>query len=173
MSAHLAAKTMWLGCIRTEIAQLRLYGELKKQYAQTYYEVAKNNRSFREDMRTLLSVLGIGPDTAAAVLAEIVAISYFRSPEKLVKWAGLAPKVKQSGHRKRVTGKIHKGGNKYLRRALTLACIHIYARGDKLHPVYRFIKAKYEEKGSYWLVICAGARKLLTILWYLLKHRRT
>ncbi|MHA1253727.1 MAG: transposase [Candidatus Helarchaeota archaeon] len=39
-------------------------------------------------------------------------IGYFPSPKKLVKWAGLAPRVYQSGHKKKITGKIHKGGNK-------------------------------------------------------------
>jgi len=78
--------------------------------------------------------------------------------------------VQQSGHRKHITGKLHKGGNKYLRRALTLVCTYIYARGDVTHPLYQFIKGKYETTKKYWLAICAGARKLLTILWYLLSR---
>ncbi|MFX1537145.1 MAG: hypothetical protein ACFFDI_23285 [Promethearchaeota archaeon] len=37
------------------------------------------------------------------------------------------------------------------------------------HPIYHFIKAKYQQTGQYWLAICAGARKILTVLWYLLQ----
>lgn len=61
-------------------------------------------------------------------------------------------------------GRIYRGGNRYVRRALTLACTNIYARGDESYPIYQFTKGKYETKGAYWLAICAGARKLLSIL---------
>ncbi len=125
-------------------------------------------------MKLLLSIPGIGPDTAAVILAEIVDISYFPKPAKLVKWAGLAPWVFQSGHRKRITGKIHKGGNKYLRRALTLACQNIHAKGDKSNHLWNFIKSKYQnpKRDSFWRAICTAARKLLIIIWYMLKRNQ-
>ena len=159
--------------LQTELAQLQLFETLAQQHRLTYYVIAKENPRFRRQLGQLLSVPGIGPDTAAIILAEVVDISYFASPAKLAKWAGLAPRVFQSGHRKKVTGRIHKGGNKYVRRALALACTNIYSRGDETHPIYRFIKGKYEAKGAYWLAICAGARKLLSILWILLKYDRS
>ena len=120
-------------------------------------------------MRILLSIPGVGPDTAAVILAELVDVSYFKTPGKLAKWAGLAPRVYQSGHRKNITGKLHKGGNKFLRRACVLACQNIFAKGTMDNPIHAFMKAKKEGKGTYWLALCAGARKLLTIIWYLLK----
>jgi transposase len=156
--------------ISTDVAQLRLFQTLLAQQRLTNYLVVKDTPELQAPLRILLSVPGIGPDTAFCILAELVDIHYFPAPEKLAKWAGLAPRVHQSGHRKHVTGKLHKGGNKYLRRALTLACTAIYARGDTTHPIQQFIKAKYEQTQKYWLAICAGARKLLTILWYLLRR---
>ena len=41
----------------------------------------------------------------------------------------------------------------------------------KIYPVlfYRLEKGILTGKGTYWLALCAGARKLLTIIWYLLK----
>ena len=69
-------------------------------------------------------------------------------------------------------GKIHKGGNKHIRRALTLACTNIYARGDITNPIHTFIKKKYEQKDIYWLAICAGSRKLLSIMWLLLNYQK-
>lgn len=156
--------------VSTDVAQLRLLQTLLTQHRLTNYAVAKATPELQQQLRILLSVPGIGPDTAFCILAEIADIVYFPAPQKLVKWAGLAPRVHQSGHRKHITGKLHKGGNKYLRRALTLVCTHLYARGDATHPIYQFIKAKYESTKKYWLAICAGARKLLTILWYLLRR---
>lgn len=168
LRAHLTP--LEIQVISTDVAQLRLLRTLLAQHRLTNYAVVKHNLELGLQLRILLSVPGIGPDTAFCILAEIVDINYFPTPEKLAKWAGLAPRVHQSGHRKHVTGKLHKGGNKYLRRALTLVCTNIYARGDPTHPIYQFIKAKYEATKKYWLAICAGARKLLTILWYLF-HR--
>lgn len=156
--------------LKIELLQLRLNENIAEQQRLIYLQLAKDDIIFQRNMKILMSIQGIGKDTAAILLAEIVDIDYFPSASKLVKWAGLAPRVNQSGHRKRITGKIHKGGNKYIRRALTLACSNIYARGDKSHPIYLFIKRKKDQKDTYWLAICAGARKLLMIIWSLLKR---
>jgi transposase len=160
--------------LRTDVAQLIMLENLSDQLRLVYVQVAQANEAFRAMMKLLMSIPGVGPDTAAEVLAELVDISYFQTPAKLVKWAGLAPRVHQSGHRKRVTGKIYKGGNKYLRRALTLACQNIYAKGNNTNPLWNFIKSKYQnpKQDPFRRAICAGARKLLTIIWFLLKRNQ-
>lgn len=157
----------------TEIAQIRFNMNLIEQLRLVYVAFAKQHAEFSKDMDLLLSIPGIGNDTAAAILAEVIDIKLFSKPERLVKWAGLAPRVIQSGHRKKVTGKIHKGGNKHLRRALTLACTNIYSKGKVTNPIHEFIKKKYHQKGPYWLAICAGARKLLTVVWILLTNQKS
>jgi transposase len=154
-----------------EIAQLQVFQTLQNQNRQAYYALANQNPQFQRNFEILLSIPGVGPDTAAAVLAEVVDVSFFKRPQQLAKFAGLAPRVIQSGKKKHVTGKIHKGGNRFLRRALTLACTNIFARGDKNHPFYVFIRNKYQEKSAYWLAICAGARKLANLIWYLLQRQ--
>lgn len=141
---------------------------MQEQHRVINYQFAKDHPQVPKTLKILLSVQDIDPDTAFILLGELVDIRYFATPEKLVKWAGLVPKVHQSGQNKHKTGKIHKGGNKYVRRALTLACSNIYARGDSNHPIYRLVKAKYHQTDKYWLGVCVGARKLLTILWLLL-----
>ncbi|MHA1381667.1 MAG: IS110 family transposase [Candidatus Helarchaeota archaeon] len=152
-----------------DVMQLRLLDLAMERQRMAYYTLAKKNTNFRRLMELLLTIPGVGSDTAATILAEIADISYFKSSSKLAKWAGLAPKVYQSGHRKHITGKIHKGGNKFLRRALVLACQNIYAKGTPKNPLYRFIRSKKEQKDSYWLALCAGARKLLVLIWHMLK----
>ena len=152
-----------------DVMQLRLLDIAMDRQRMAYYILAKKNPNFRRSMKLLLTIPGVGPDTAATILAEIADISYFKRPSKLVKWAGLAPRVYQSGHRKHVTGKIHKGGNKYLRRALVLACQNMYAKGSTENPLHGFIHSKKDKKDSYWLAICAGARKLLVLIWHMLK----
>jgi len=160
--------------LRTDVTRLLMLKSLSDQLRLVYVKVATSNPVFRAMMKLLLSIPGVGPDTAAVILAEIVDISYFPAPAKLVKWAGLAPRVYQSGHRKRVTGKIHKGGNKYLRRALTLACQNIHSKGNASNQLWNFIKSKYQnpKQDSFWRAICAAARKLLVIIWFMLKQNQ-
>lgn len=65
----------------------------------------------------LTSIPGIGPLLGAAILSEIRDISSFSSADNLLSYAGLNPRVKQSGETK--FGGIHmsKRGSPYLRRA--------------------------------------------------------
>ena len=153
-----------------DIIQLHFLSIIEKKQELTYYIIAKNNKKFRKQIGLLLTIPGVGTNTAVAIMAEIADVSYFPSPRKLVKWAGLAPKVYQSGHKKHITGKIHKGGNKYLRRAVVLACQNIYAKGKKTNPIKKYMLKIKERTDNYWKAICAGARKLLTIIWYMLKR---
>ena len=157
----------------TDLTQIALMQQLVQHQRLTYVALARENADVCLQLKQLLSVVGIGPDSASQILAEIVDISYFPHPKNLVKWAGLAPRVNQSGHRKRITGRLHKGGNKHLRRALTLCCTNIYARGNWGHPLYRFMKAHYDKTGNYWAAICAGARKLLVVIWHILSAGET
>ena len=159
----------------TEISQIRVNKLLQEQQQLIYIEFAKNNEEFRKHMELLLSIPGVGPDTAAIVLAEIADISYFDNPSSLVKWAGLAPRVFQSGHKKNITGRIHKGGNKHLRRALVLSAKNIYDRtkSNPLHMLMREKKAVKEArtgKKAYWYALCIGGRKLLVSIYYMLKN---
>jgi len=52
-------------------------------------------------MKNLLSRPGVGPFSAAIIMAKIAIIGYLSSPKKLVKWAEQASMVFQSGHKKK------------------------------------------------------------------------
>jgi hypothetical protein len=54
-----------------------------------------------------------------------------------------------------------------LTRAVVLACQNIYARVDVGNPLHVFARRKKEEKDVYWLALCAAARKLLVMVWYM------
>ena len=156
-----------------EVMQLQLLEIAKDRQRMAYYAMARKNKEFLKQMKLLLTIAGVGPDSAATIVAEIADVSYFSSPNKLAKWAGLAPRVYQSGHRKHVTGRIHKGGNKFLRRAVVLACQNIYAKGNESNPLKKFMLEKKKSTDSYWKAICAGARKLLVMIWHMLKKGMT
>ncbi|MBS3742587.1 MAG: IS110 family transposase [Candidatus Cloacimonetes bacterium] len=130
--------------------------------------------SFKTNLELLLSVPGVGIDTALTILVEMVDIGFFWNSKGLARWAGLAPNVKQSGYRKRKNGHIYKGGNKWLRTAVWLAAKSCYIHlKESDEPIGSFIKRLYKERNKHFLVaVTAGARKLLTYIYYVLKGQK-
>ena len=70
-------------------------------------QIALNDKRARK----LMNVAGISAIIATAVLASIGDINRFRSPENLASYFGLTPRVRQSGDRGPVHGRISKQGN--------------------------------------------------------------
>ena len=137
---------------------------------------AKEHPDFLKNLHLLLTVPGIGVRTAVLILAEIVDVRYFSDAGKLARWAGLTPKVIQSGHRKRATGKLNKAGNKYLRRACWIAANGEYMKYGKSqregHPIGEYIAHLIVDRHKSWKkAVTAGARKLLTLIHHLLENQ--
>jgi transposase len=73
------------------------------------------------DYELLQSIVGIGPQIAVSILAEIGDINRFPSSKQLIAFAGFDPKQKQSGTSLNRTGRLTKRGSPELRRVLFLA----------------------------------------------------
>jgi transposase len=69
----------------------------------------------------LQSIPGIGPVTATTLIAEIGDITRFKDAEALVAYAGLDPRVRQSGRTLQRNTHLTKRGSPYLRRVLYIA----------------------------------------------------
>jgi transposase len=128
---------------------------------------AKNHPQYKKNLQLLLSIPSIGLQTAVIILAEIVDITLFPTVKKLTKWTGLVPRTNKSGFKKRGSGKIYKGGNHYLRRAVWLAAQSEYRFGElPSHPVGQLIRRLYVQKQrTYKKAVTAGAHKLLRIVY--------
>ena len=72
-------------------------------------------------MRKLMAVAGISSVIATAVIASIGDISRFATPGKLASYFGLTPRVRQSGAREAIHGRITKQGNATARTMLVEA----------------------------------------------------
>jgi hypothetical protein len=132
---------------------------------------AKQHPSFLDDLKLLTTFTGIGQRTALAILAEIVNIEYFLTAAKLSKWTGIVPGTKQSGYRKRVNGKIYKGGNKYLRRAVWLVAQCCF--GMSQNVIKQFIQHLIVDKQKPKMkAITAGAHKVLVIIHAMLSRKQ-
>jgi transposase len=83
-----------------------------------------------------LSIKGIGPALAAAILGEVDDIRRFDTPAKLVAFAGLDPSVHQSGQFAAGHAALSKRGSPSLRRALRLAAHPARQRNPDLPGAY-------------------------------------
>lgn len=70
-----------------------------------------------EQVRRLMSIPGIGPITATALLAAVGEATTFRHGREMAAWLGLAPRQHSTGGREQLLG-ISKRGDKYVRSLL-------------------------------------------------------
>jgi transposase len=153
-----AADLLVLGVALRQIAQLD--AEVKK----IEEEVTKRGRSLK-GLRRLLQVHGLNLLSAISLLAEVGDIALFDTSKQLVSYAGLATSTRQSSETVR-RGGITKRGRKRLRTVCIQAVLAMVNRADT--PLMSFYRKKKREKGA-GKAICATARKLLTIIFVLLK----
>jgi transposase len=113
----------------------------------------------------LTSVPGVGIYSALLLLAEIGEIDRFPSGKQLCSYAGLVPRVHQSGNVE-YYGRITKQGSRWLRWILVQAA-HTTVRTPNV--IQRFYRKLARQKGSK-VAIVAAARKLLTYIYQMLKQ---
>lgn len=106
----------------------------------------------------LASIPGIGPTITATLIAEIGDVRRFPSGKALVAYAGLDPRVRQSGVSLNKNTHLTKRGSPYLRRAVYIAASIAQRHHEEL-KIY-FQKKRNEGKG-YKEATIATARKLL------------
>lgn len=117
----------------------------------------------------LLSVPGIGDNLAPIILTEIGDINNFDKPSKLIAFAGTDPSENQSGNKLSSNDKTSKRGSPYLRHAIYTASLVAISNEPELRAYYD----KKISEGKHHFVALAGiSRKLLTIIYYILKENR-
>jgi transposase len=119
-----------------------------------------------ERARLLATVPGIGPLLSLTFAAEIGEVSRFSGPGKLVGYAGLAPRVSQSGERS-ATGALSKAGSRTLRWAAVEAANQAWRPSNPWHSHYLRVSARHGKNPAK----SAVARKLLIAAWHMLSRR--
>jgi transposase len=113
--------------------------------------------------KLLTSVPGIGPLTALTILAEIGDIRRFSSADKLVSFAGLAPRVRSSGGKTHTGGITHQGPST-LRWVLVEATHWAVRKPGRLQD--RYLKLRRGKHPSVAITACA--RELLVAIYKML-----
>ncbi|WP_313996962.1 IS110 family transposase [uncultured Paenibacillus sp.] len=111
----------------------------------------------------LLSIPGIGPVSAALIIAEIGDISRFEVESKLAKYAGLTWRTKQSGNFRAEETFMTKTGNVYLRRGLMIAAQSMVNHNDEYNDYYQR-KFKEATRHAHKRALSLTARKLVRLV---------
>lgn len=114
-----------------------------------------------EDARLIMSIPGVGPIVAACVVAQVGDIKRFSSAAKLCSYAGLVPRVHQSGMSRR-SGGITRTGRRSLRWAMGLAAMS----SSRVDGPVKLFKEKLCERRPRAVAMTACARKILALVWH-------
>ena len=112
-----------------------------------------------------------GIDIFSAMListTEIVDITRFSTPWKLVSYAGLSPSTRESSGKIK-TGRITKQGSPLLRWILVQCSLSAISRHD--HHMRTFYERIKQRKG-HGKAIVATAKEMLVIIWYMLTRHQ-
>ena len=113
----------------------------------------------------ILSIPGMGVNSAAVILAEIGDFSNFSSPDKILAYAGCSPSTYQSGKLTNCYAHMEKRGSRYLRHALYNATKYVCY----WNPVFAEYLAKKRAEGKHYNVALSHAMKKLVRLIYALQ----
>jgi transposase len=147
-----------------------ILSEVLNELADIERRIARVNREIEavaarsDTARRLMSIPGIGPLTATALLAAAGSGRQFRKARDLAAWLGLVPREYSTGGKTTLLG-ISKRGNKYLRRMMihgARSCVvHLDRSRDRLGPWLDALEARMHRNK----VTVALAAKIARIVW--------
>jgi transposase len=117
----------------------------------------------------LTTIDGIGPTTAARLIAELGDPAHFRTPAALAAYVGVIPGLKQSGKQKQTRAGLTPLGNARLRAALWMPTLTAVRKNPWLRAYYEQLRAR-GKLPKVALVACM--HKLLFAVYSVAKHRR-
>lgn len=114
----------------------------------------------------IASIKGLGPLTAAKLLAEIRHIADFDNPQQLVAFAGLNPRQHRSGSSVKGHSRISKVGSSAIRAALFMPAVCAKNTNPVMQPLVQRLTQRGHCKMS---IVVAVMRKLLHLIFAILK----
>lgn len=122
------------------------------------------------EVGTLLTTIsGIGPQTAARLIAELGNPARFDTPEALAAYVGVVPGLKQSGKRRPASAGISPIGNARLRTKLWMPTLTAVRLNPWLRAFYEGLRARGKLPK---VALVAAMRKLLHAIYSVAKNRK-
>ncbi len=139
-----------------------MYEYLTRQIARINRTVVRlcHEKKYRQGIRLLSTVPGIGTLTAIELLVELQDITRFKSAEEIASYIGLTPSEYSTGERTR-QGRITRCGNKRVRTYLVESTWVLITKDP-------YLRAKYLRLKS----LRGGRRAIIAVAWKLLIRLR-
>jgi transposase len=142
------------------------YDALAKALGEIDAEVERDLDPFRDSVRLLRTVPGVGELAARAIVAEIGSdMRRFPTAAHLVSWAGLCPRNDESAGKRRST-RLRKGAP-WLKTALVQCA---WAASRKKDGYLRAQFQRLRQRRGPKKAVCAVAASMLTAIWHMLRH---
>jgi transposase len=143
-------------------------------YLQSQIEAARRqiqehiqaHPELKEQARLLCSIPGIGEVTAAVILAEIGDVKHFQSARQVAAFAGLVPRLRESGSSVRGKPRLSKVGSPRLRKCLYFPAMTALRWNPLIQALGQRLLAQGKPK---MLILGAAMRKLLHLAYGVLK----
>jgi transposase len=119
-----------------------------------------------QDTRRLMTIPGVDVNVAMSITAAVGDFSRFAEPNKLVRYVGLNPRVKQSGDQPAAHGRIAKQGRAHARGMLVEAAWVAVKTPGPLRAFFDRVRAR---RGMQ-IAVVATARKLAVLCWHMITN---
>lgn len=151
--------------IKTSIKQLE---KSIQSLEKAILELIEADPVLAANRELLCSIDGVGPTTAAIILAELPPVKQFKACSQAAAYAGLSPRQFSSGSSVQAKTCLCKTGNRYLRQAFYFPAVV----GLTHNPLLRAKAQRMEAAGKTKMcIIGALMHKLLRIAYGVLKHQ--
>ena len=160
-SVSIVSSTLYDELIRVEAASLGAALGARERVGRRVDELLAS----MPDAQILLSMPGVGRVTAATFIAEVGDVSRFGSAARLASYAGLAPRVRQSGRSLNSVTK-PRAGNKRLKRAWVLSAARSVDFCEESRAYY---DRKRAEGRCHYSAVMALARRRINVAYAMLR----
>ena len=117
----------------------------------------------REEVKRLMTIPGVDATVALSIVAAVGDFARFPTPQRLVSYLGLNPRVRQSGGHPAAHGRITKQGRAHARGMLVEAA---WVAAKIPGPLRAFFERVRARRGMQ-IAVVATARKLAVLCWHL------
>jgi len=135
---------------------------------KTIAGIVKNNENLSQQVELITSIKGMGERTAWSVIAYIGDFNFFANAKQVASYAGLTPKIMQSGTSINKSS-LSKLGHKRLRKSLYMPALVAIRHNPSLKAVYERLVHNGKPKK---VAIVAVMRKLLILSYGVLKSEK-
>jgi len=155
---------------------LQLFDRLREHFVYLQTQIASLDKELFAQMASseiaqkLLTIPGVGPVTASALVCEMGDGSQFASGHDFAAWLGLVPRQRSTGGKATLVG-TGRGAGKPIRTLLILcARSYMVSAHNRSGPLAEWVRSLMSRRPSN-VVACALANKLARIAWAIVRHK--